>query len=163
MWGRRVQIVFFPIVFILFFVLGPGLLVYRHVRLPMDLPPAVRLCLGFILAGIGVTLYLWTILLFAKTQGTQVPIAPTQALVTTGPYAVSRNPMVTGTVIMVLGAGFLFGSWSFMLAGLVPPVPYLIYIKVVEERELEARFGEEYVSYKRSTPFILPRLWKKHK
>ena len=103
-------------------------------------------------------LYLWTIVLFAKAQGTQVPVAPTQKVVTSGPYAVSRNPMLTSAIIMVCGAGVLFNSWSFLLAGLMIPIPYLIYIKLVEERELEARFGEEYLSYKKSTPFILPKM-----
>ena len=95
---------------------------------------------------------------FTRATGTQVPVAPTQTVVTSGPYAVSRNPMLTSAFIMVGGAGVLFNSWSFMLAGLVIPTAYLMYIKLVEERELEARFGEEYLSYKKSTPFIMPKL-----
>ena len=34
----------------------------------------------------------------------------------------------------------------------------LLYVKFIEEKELEARFGVEYKAYKRETPFILPRL-----
>jgi len=34
------------------------------------------------------------------------------------------------------------------------------YIKLVEEKELEARFGEEYREYKRKTPFLIPKIWK---
>jgi protein-S-isoprenylcysteine O-methyltransferase Ste14 len=33
-----------------------------------------------------------------------------------------------------------------------------LYIKLIEEKELEARFGLDYLAYKRNTPFILPRL-----
>jgi len=33
-----------------------------------------------------------------------------------------------------------------------------MYIKVVEERELELRLGKEYLQYKRGTSFIVPRL-----
>jgi len=33
----------------------------------------------------------------------------------------------------------------------------LIYIKLVEEEELEARFGKKCLEYKRRTPFIIPR------
>jgi protein-S-isoprenylcysteine O-methyltransferase Ste14 len=78
--------------------------------------------------------------------------------VTSGPYAVSRNPMQTSALIMVTGAAIVLDSWSFMLGGFVIPISYLLYIKYVEETELEARFGEEYLAYKRSTPFILPKL-----
>ncbi len=66
--------------------------------------------------------------------------------------------MLTSAIIMVCGAGVLFDSWSFMLAGLVIPTCYLVYIRLVEERELEARFGEVYLLYKKSTPFIVPKL-----
>ena len=113
---------------------------------------------GLFVSASGVALYMWTIVLFARARGTQVPIAPTQRVVTSGPYAVSRNPMLTSAIIMVFGAGVVLNSWSFILAGLVIPTPYLIYILLVEERELEARFGEEYLAYKQSTPFIVPNL-----
>jgi len=36
-------------------------------------------------------------------------------------------------------------------------VGILIYIKLVEEKELEQRFGVEYLEYKRRTPFLIPR------
>jgi protein-S-isoprenylcysteine O-methyltransferase Ste14 len=35
------------------------------------------------------------------------------------------------------------------------------YIKLVEEKELAARFGEEYRAYREGAPFILPRLTRK--
>jgi protein-S-isoprenylcysteine O-methyltransferase Ste14 len=34
----------------------------------------------------------------------------------------------------------------------------VVYIKSFEEKELEARFGDEYRAYKRNTPFLIPRL-----
>jgi protein-S-isoprenylcysteine O-methyltransferase Ste14 len=37
----------------------------------------------------------------------------------------------------------------------------LVYIKRVEEREMEARFGDAYRAYRRNTPFLLPRLGRK--
>jgi protein-S-isoprenylcysteine O-methyltransferase Ste14 len=40
-------------------------------------------------------------------------------------------------------------------------VGILIYIKLIEEKELEDRFGSEYLEYKRRTPFLIPRLWEK--
>jgi len=33
----------------------------------------------------------------------------------------------------------------------------LAYIRFIEEKELEVRFGQDYVDYKRTTPFLLPR------
>ena len=157
-WGRGVLIVTFPVLFILFFLFAPGWWGSHRFSMPMGLSGTAGLYVGLLISASGVALYSWTIVLFAKVQGTQVPIAPTQRVVTSGPYAVSRNPMLTSAIIMVCGVGVLFDSWSFMLAGLVIPVPYLIYIKLVEEKELEARFGGAYLSYKKSTPFIVPKM-----
>jgi protein-S-isoprenylcysteine O-methyltransferase Ste14 len=32
----------------------------------------------------------------------------------------------------------------------------IAYIKLIEEKELELRFGKEYLDYKKDTPFIIP-------
>jgi len=39
-------------------------------------------------------------------------------------------------------------------------VGILIYIKLIEEKELEERFGSEYLEYKKRTPFLIPFLQK---
>ncbi len=157
-WGRRALIVTFPVLFILLFLFAPAWWGFQRFSMPMGLGGTAGWYVGLLISAPGVALYLWTIVLFAKAQGTQVPIAPTQKVVTSGPYAVSRNPMLTSAIFMVCGAGVLFNSLSFILGGLVIPTAYLIYIKLVEERELEARFGKAYLSYKKSTPFIVPKM-----
>jgi len=55
--------------------------------------------------------------------------------------------------------GFYFGSLSliFFFAPL-PVVLYALYIKAVEESELEMRFGQDYVEYKKRVPMFIPRL-----
>jgi protein-S-isoprenylcysteine O-methyltransferase Ste14 len=37
----------------------------------------------------------------------------------------------------------------------------LIYIKRVEEKEMEIRFDQNYLAYKRQTPFLIPRFWNR--
>jgi protein-S-isoprenylcysteine O-methyltransferase Ste14 len=37
-------------------------------------------------------------------------------------------------------------------------VALLAYIRLVEEKEMAARFGEAYPAYRRRVPFIIPRL-----
>jgi len=93
-------------------------------------------------------------------KGTPVPAMPTQRLVTTGPYALCRNPMLLGTVIYYLGISLLLNSLSAVILTALFLLCSVAYIKLVEERELEARFGKEYEEYKRKTPFLIPRLRK---
>ena len=52
----------------------------------------------------------WSVLNFHKVKGTPVPFNPPPALVTTGPYAYVRNPMLSGIFLLLFGLGILFGS-----------------------------------------------------
>jgi len=40
---------------------------------------------------------------------------------------------------------------------------FILYLKKVEEKELEMRFGQAYTKYKTKTPFMIPRLTTKKK
>jgi protein-S-isoprenylcysteine O-methyltransferase Ste14 len=78
-------------------------------------------------------------------------------LVKTGPYAYTRNPMVLGYSLLPLGMGLMFRSPGMAL----PTTAAVLLINVVlvktrEEPNLERRFGEEYLEYKRRTPFLIP-------
>jgi protein-S-isoprenylcysteine O-methyltransferase Ste14 len=65
--------------------------------------------------------------------------------------------MTLGTTAFYLGIAIWTGSLSALILALIYPVAILIYIKLIEEKELEQRFGLEYLEYKRRTPFLIPR------
>jgi protein-S-isoprenylcysteine O-methyltransferase Ste14 len=65
--------------------------------------------------------------------------------------------MALGTTAFYFGVAVWTGSLSALGLSLIYPIVILIYIKLIEERELEQRFGLEYLEYKRKTPFLLPR------
>jgi len=76
-----------------------------------------------------------------------LPWRPTTALVTDGPYRISRNPMYLGLTLLYLGATALANS-AWPLVGL--PVIILVMNVVVipgEEARLEAMFGTTYREY----------------
>ncbi|MBI4666595.1 MAG: isoprenylcysteine carboxylmethyltransferase family protein [Nitrospinae bacterium] len=92
-------------------------------------------------------------------RGTPAPIAPTSKLIVTGPYNLCRNPIQLGACLYYLGivtwvAGLMAGIVSFALGMALGS----FYHKVFEEKELLARFGDDYLRYKETTPFIIPRL-----
>lgn len=80
----------------------------------------------------------------------------TQKLVVKRPYTYCRNPMALGTTAFYFGVAIWTGSLSALGLSLIYPVVILIYIKLIEEKELEKRFGLEYLEYKRRTPFLIP-------
>jgi len=114
---------------------------------------------GLVLIVAGGSLALWSIYVQVTIgSGTPVPVMPTRKLIVKGPFVYCRNPMTLGTVIAYLGIAIWLGSFSAIGIVLLLTLLLLIYLKRIEERELEARFGSEYLEYKRNTPFILPRL-----
>lgn len=99
----------------------------------------------------------WSVLNFLRAKGTPVPFNPPPRLVTTGPYAFVRNPMLTGVFALLFGFGALLGSVSL----LVVFTPLFIFInvwelKAIEEPELEKRLGEDYNEYRKRTPMFFP-------
>lgn len=104
----------------------------------------------------------WTVKVqFSVGHGTPIPLMATQKLIVRAPYTYCRNPMTLGTALFYLGVGIGLGSLSAVGLSLVYPAGILIYIKLIEEKELEERFGSQYLDYKRKTPFLIPRLRKK--
>ena len=84
-----------------------------------------------------------------QRKGTAVePWKPTTAIVTTGPYRLTRNPAYLGMALVYIGIALLADA----LWVLVPlPVVLLIIDRMViarEERYLERKFGQEYLDYK---------------
>jgi protein-S-isoprenylcysteine O-methyltransferase Ste14 len=114
---------------------------------------------GLILVAGGFSLGLWSVgTQVTLGSGTPVPIMPTKKLLVTGPFAYCRNPMTLGTILAYGGIAVWVGSLASLAMVLLLALILLSYLKLVEEKELEARFGPDYVEYKRTTPFILPRL-----
>lgn len=125
-------------------------------RLPAGIP---TLAGGALLMVAGGGFALWSVLAEARIgHGTPVPLIPTQRLVVVPPYTYCRNPMVLGTVVAYLGLSLWLGSISAIALVLTFAALLLLYVKVLEEKELEARFGDDYLEYKATTPFLLPRL-----
>ncbi len=121
---------------------------HRSVSIPLAL---VFMILGWLLAN-------WTVKVqFSFGRGTPIPLMATQKLVVQRPYTYCRNPMTLGTTGFYLGIAIWTGSLSALILALIYPVGILIYIKLVEEKEMEQRFGLEYLEYKRRTPFLIPR------
>ncbi|MBN1374749.1 MAG: isoprenylcysteine carboxylmethyltransferase family protein [Dehalococcoidia bacterium] len=114
---------------------------------------------GLILLIPGIILWGWTMVLFARAQGTPVPVNPPQKLLTGGIYAFSRNPMMTGIYLIFFAIGLLAGSLSLTL--FFTPLFIIImtiYIMKVEEKELVMQFGQQYLDYKKKVGMYLPRL-----
>jgi protein-S-isoprenylcysteine O-methyltransferase Ste14 len=116
-----------------------------HLARPWRLPGSRRLhsCAGWTLLGAGVAISAW-----AVRAASDVNLERPSALICSGPYAKSRNPMYVGWTLLYLG-GALISRNAWMVASL-PVVAGLIQRDVLrEERTLERAFGEEYLRYRK--------------
>ena len=128
----------------------------------LSLPIPVNIFLSVLLLAIGAALCLWTIYDFAKAKGSPVPLNPPQRLVTTGLNSKMRNPMVLGWIIMMFGVGLVLNSISLIF--IFTPLFFLLnilYLKTIEEKEMEKKFGQQYLKYRESVPMFIPRFRKK--
>ncbi len=84
-------------------------------------------------------------------------------LVKDGPYALMRNPMYLGTLLIGLGiVVVIFQWWVFLLFAAVFLLIYFPQVRT-EEKMLLGHFGEEYSNYCKATPRYLPKLFLKIK
>ena len=124
---------------------------------PMPSQP-FNLILGFLLLLPGLLFGMWSnSSQFNIGRGTPVPLMATQKLIIQPPYSYCRNPMALGAIGMYLGVAILFRSIGAVILVLLAAMLLLIYIKRVEEKEMQIRFGQEYLNYKKQTPFLIPR------
>ena len=70
-----------------------------------------------------------------------------------------RNPMSLGGYLFLIAYSIRFSSTYLLFATLIGLIPaHIFYLKIYEEKELELKFGEDYLKYKKEVPFLLPRM-----
>jgi protein-S-isoprenylcysteine O-methyltransferase Ste14 len=134
-----------PFVYLAAILVGVGLDLVRPMRW---LPAGMGVWVGVPLVILSLALF------FASTRrfqaaGTPVPgNEPTTAIVQSGPYRFSRNPIYLAFSVLVLGiACWLNSIW--LLGTFVAAVSLMSFVVIPrEERYLKRRFGAEYLEYK---------------
>ena len=89
---------------------------------------------------------------FWRRHTSVVPIRPATALVITGPYRFTRNPMYLGLALLTAALGLFLNTWWPI--ALLAPTLIIVQQWVIdrEERYLHRRFGADYDAYVRQVP-----------
>ena len=108
-------------------------------------------------AGLASALFgLWAIRELGMQWRVQAVVTKHHKLVTSGPYAIVRNPVYTSLLGMLISSGLIFSSAVFTAIGVTI---YLVGTEIrvrEEERLLEGKFGKEFDAYRASVPAYLP-------
>jgi protein-S-isoprenylcysteine O-methyltransferase Ste14 len=138
-------------------VLAP--LIDRLLEFDLSIHTTIRLTVGIILLVIGLPIVALTITRFLRIKGTPIPFNPPPTLVISGLYGIVRNPMHLGWTIVLIGIAILMQSLTLLVI-FIPMflVVHVLYIKLIEEKELEKKFGQAYLNYKKHVPMWLPKM-----
>ncbi len=115
--------------------------------------------LGAIPLIIGGILALWCVILFFIVgKGTPSPLYPPEKFVVRGSYKYTRNPMMLALWLTLIGEALTLHSLTLLLFTVFISVPAgVLFVTKREERDLEKRFGNEYLEYKRKVPRWIPK------
>ena len=113
---------------------------------------------------IGLTVSVWAIV-YMRRKGDGNPmdafnheVAPrTKHLMTDGPYRYSRNPMLTGIFLYLIGWCLWLLTWQAAAFFVAFVLVMLLQVRS-EEKRLRRDFGENYEAYCRRTGRFWPRL-----
>ncbi len=103
--------------------------------------------LGLLLLGSGLGLVVWAVLAFYHHRTSIRPDRAAKVLMTSGPFALSRNPIYLGEAALLIGAGLLFNRLSLVVAAAAFIVSVTILAVRGEEAHLARRFGDAYEQY----------------
>ncbi len=134
-----------PLVYLVALLIGVGLDFVRPARW---LPAKLGAWIGVPILIAALALFVSSIRRF-KAADTPVPgNEPTTAIVKSGPYRFSRNPIYLAFSLLVLGVACALNS-LWLLGTLAAAVSLMSFVVIPrEERYLERRFGAEYLGYK---------------
>ena len=140
------------------FMVGLPWLAHRLAPAAIPIPIYGRTWLAWALAVVGIAAWVACLDAFSrKGRGTPLPADAPRLLVTTGLFAVIRNPIIAAELLVIWAVALYMASVGVGLYALVVTVAAHLIVVHVEEPELRQRFGESYEEYCRNVPRWFPR------
>ena len=149
--------------FAVFMVALPWLV---HSVLPtrVPLPYWFRAVAGATLFAGGVIVWIRCLDLFSRQgHGTPFALDAPRRLVTTGPFAVVRNPIMAAELAVIWGEAVYLGALGVFIYAAAATVAGHLVVTLVEEPDLRERFGTEYEAYCRRVPRWIPGIPRHHR
>lgn len=112
---------------------------------------------GIVLTSLGAGIAIWARWTLGENWSARVTLKEEHQLIRSGPYRFVRHPIYTGMFVATVGTALVVGEWRAMLA---VALMFAAHSRKAlrEEALLTTEFGDEYVSYRRSTGFLFPQL-----
>lgn len=135
-----------PIIYAAVFI--AGLVLNRMFRGVILQEPSTGDVVGGLMLGAGLFLMAWAVRTFSKGGENPDVRKPTNKILSSGPYAFSRNPMYVSMTLAYVGIALIVNVvWPLVFL----PVAFIVLhygVVLREEQYLERKFGDEYRRYK---------------
>src|SRR5215469_16812586 len=113
--------------------------------------------IGIASTWVGVAIAVWARYCIGVYWSARVTLKEGHQLIRSGPYAFVRHPIYTGMFLGTAGAALVAGEWRGLVAVILLLVAHLLKA-LREEALLTKEFGDQYISYRKHTGFLFPRL-----
>jgi len=113
---------------------------------------------GIALTWVGIAIAIWARYCLGEYWSARVTLKEGHQLIRSGPYRWVRHPIYSGMLLGCMGAALVVGEWRGVVAVVLILAAHSRKA-LREESLLTKEFGEEYLAYRRSTGFLLPR-WR---
>lgn len=114
------------------------------------LPPLSDSLVGWVAVGLGMALLAWSELQFARYKTSHDNRATASALITTGPFQFSRNPVYIGLFILLVGLAMALNTLWILFFSPLALLVMQFHVVPREEACLEQTFPDAYPSYRQS-------------
>lgn len=118
--------------------------------------PSWSFYVGINLMIAGIVLRQWSIAVLGRYFSRTVGVQEGQAVVDRGPYRLVRHPAYTGSLLTMVGLGFVLQSWGAVLVLIAFFGVAFGYRIHVEEGVLASKLGDGYVAYAKRTKRLIP-------
>jgi protein-S-isoprenylcysteine O-methyltransferase Ste14 len=146
-----------PIGIVTVAVLVVGIAVPRSDWVPLEVHALWARIGGLAILLPATALTLWARLALGAMWSMAPVVKQQHSLRTSGPYAITRHPIYTGLLGMMLGAGLLAGAGRWIVYFLVYLVALQLKVRI-EERLMLTEFPEDYPRYRERVPQLVPGL-----
>ena len=114
--------------------------------------------IGTFICVVGFVFTIWSRRVLADNWSADVTFKEDHVLVTNGPYAITRHPIYTWLMVMIIGTAVVKGNVAGFIAIPLAFLSFLIKLHQ-EEKLMQAHFGDSYSAYKSRTKQIIPFLF----
>ncbi len=102
---------------------------------------------GYAVLTFGIVLDVWAMVTMASARTNILPHRAADRLVTTGPFALMRNPIYVGNSVATLGLGLVLQNGWLVIATPIAIIATHHLAVVREQAHLERKFGEQWSGY----------------